>query len=119
VAKKATKSCRFTVGTAQGRNQTSFPISRNGWKEAIAHAQQRSREGHDVYDINFSCSPDDPFGPRSLFLVTCASGFKSREYVDPNDPRNPSVCTTVYAQRTVHDTPSPVLGRRANRRERR
>jgi len=110
VAAAKAKSCRFTVGTAQGRGQTTFPISRAGWKEAIAYAQKRSREGRDVFDINFSCGPDEPFGPRSLFLVTCASGFK-----DASDPRE-TVCTTVYAQRSVRDMPSPVLARRAKRR---
>jgi hypothetical protein len=117
VSRKPSKSCRFSVGTSQGRNLTNFPVSRNGWKEAIAHAQQRSRDSHDVYDINFSCGADDPFGPRSLFLVTCASGFKAQEYTDPKDPRNPNVCTTVYAQRSVRDMPSPVLARRKRRRK--
>lgn len=105
-------SCRFTVGTSQGRSQTSFPVSRNGWKEAIAHAQQRSRDSRDVYDINFSCGKDEPFGPRSLFLVTCASGFK-----DVSDPRE-TVCTTVYAQRPIRDMDSPVIAGRRNKRKR-
>lgn len=97
-----------------GRNQTMFPVSRAGWKDAIAHALKRAKGGHDVYDINFSCGQDDPFGPRSLFLVTCATGYKSQEYVDPNDPRNPSICTTAYAQRPIRDSDqtAPVLARR-------
>lgn len=115
MASKKKAACRFTVGTSQGRNQTNFAVSRSGWKEAIALAQQRSRDSHDVYDINFSCGADDPFGPRSLFLVTCASGFKAQEYTDPKDPRNPNVCTTVYAQRSVRDMSSPVLARRTKK----
>lgn len=106
----AKKACRFTVGTPQGRKQESFPVSRAGWKDAIALAKKRSRD--DVNDINFSCGSDEPFGKRSLFLVTCASGFK-----DSSDPRE-TVCTTVYAQRPIHGQESPVLARRSRRRKR-
>lgn len=106
---KQSKSCRFVIGTPQGHNQTSFPISRTGWKEAIRRAQERSQEGRDTYDINFSCGRDEPFGPRSLFLVTCAPGFR-----DVSDPRQ-TVCTTVHAQRPISDMPSPVLARRRRR----
>lgn len=114
---KAKKACRFAVGTANGRNLTTFPVSRAGWKEAIAHAQKRTRLApHDVYDINFSCGADDPFGRRSLFLVTCASGFKHQEYTDPNDSRNPNVCTTAYAQRPLPDQETPVLAARRRRK---
>jgi len=112
-------SCRFTVGTSAGADLVSFPVSRDGWKSAIAKAQTLAKENKDQRDINFSCGDSTPFGHNSLFLVTCSTGTKSTEYVDPNDPRNPLVCTTQYAQRPIRNQPSPVLAERRRALKRR